>query len=61
LITRGEGGDRKNLAGQRHRGTLVAQRRAEDALTLAHRVYLGRIEQRDPQSKGALHDVAGGT
>jgi hypothetical protein len=58
---RGEGRDRKDLAGQRDRGTLVAECLAEDALTLAHRVHLGRIEQRDPQSQGALHDVASGT
>jgi hypothetical protein len=53
--------DRKDLAGQRHCGTLIAECLAENALALAHRVYLGRIEQRDPQREGALHDVAGDT
>ena len=33
---RGERRDRKDLAGQRNRGTLVAECLAEDALTLAH-------------------------
>src|SRR6201999_2074750 len=51
--------DRKDLAGQRDRGTLVAERLAEDALTLAHPIYLSRIEQRHPQVESALHDVTG--
>jgi len=51
--------DRKDLAGQRDRGTLVAERLAQDALTLAHSIYLGRVEQRHPQVERALHDVTG--
>jgi hypothetical protein len=53
--------NRKGLAGHRNLGARVSECLVEDALTLTHPVYLGRIEKRDPQIKGALHDVTGGT
>ena len=57
---RGKRRDGKDLAGHRDVGTLVAECFAEDALALAQPVHLGRVEQRDAQGAGALHDVAGG-
>jgi hypothetical protein len=43
--------NRKDLAGHRNLGARVSECRVEDALTLTHPVYLGRIEQRDPKSR----------
>ena len=43
--------NRKDLAGHRNLGARVSECLVEDALTLTHPVYLGRIEQRDPKSR----------
>jgi hypothetical protein len=60
LDDRGKRGDGHDLAGHHDVGALVAQRLAQDPLAFAEPVYLGGVEQRDPQRTGPLHDVASG-
>jgi hypothetical protein len=51
---------RQDFAGHHNVGAPVAECFAEDALAFALSVYLGRAEQRHPQGKRPLHDVACG-
>ena len=52
--------DRKDLAGHRNLVAFVAERLAEDSLTLTEPVHLGGVEEVDAQGTCAMDDVAGG-